>query len=252
MGLRLLSMTLCLGVTGMAGAGPSPLDEARSVLEQWVRTRQLVAKTQADWVAEKDVLEASARVFERELQDLDARVTGLGEASAQVARERQELQSEKEALEQATLQARTLATRFETRLRDLRPWLPEPLDRRVAPLFERFPEDPESTRLTVAERLQNLVGLLNEIDKFNGSVVVESEIRKNDQGLEVQVETLYLGLAQAYFVGEGGRFAGVALPTGNGWQTTPRNDLGPTIERAVAMYRNQSPAALLALPFEVR
>jgi len=252
MRVRLLSITTCLCVTGMAWAGQSPLDEARSVLEQWVRTRQLVAKTQADWAAEKDVLEASARVFERELKDLDARVAGLGEASAQVARERQELQTEKEALDEATLRARALTTRYENRLRAIRPWLPEPLDRRVEPLFERFPEDPESTRLTVAERLQNLVGLLNEIDKFNSSVVVESEIRKNDQGLEVQVETLYLGLAQAYFVGEGGRFAGVSVPTKNGWQTTARNDLGPTIERAVAMYRNQSPAALLVLPFEVR
>jgi len=68
----------------------------------------------------------------------------------------------------------------------------------------------------------------------------------------VQVETIYLGLAQAYFVGEGGKFAGVALPTAEGWQSTARNELGPVIAQAIAMYRNQAPAALLVVPFELK
>ena len=245
-------MTVCLGFTSLAWASGNPLAEARSALEQWVQTRQLVAKTRSDWAAEKDVLEASARMFERELKDLDAKVAGLGEASGQVARERQELETEQDALGQATARARALATGYEQRIKALNERLPAPLRRRIAPLLERFPEDADSTRMSVAERLQNLVGVLNEIDKFNSGISVESEIRTNAAGREVQVETLYVGLAQAYFVGEGGAFAGVEQPGAAGWQTTTRNELGPTITRAIAMYRNQSPAALLVVPFEVR
>jgi hypothetical protein len=249
---RLVSITLCLCAAGLLQAAEHPLNEARSVLEQWVQTRQLVAKTRSDWASEKDVLEASARIFERELKDLDARVAALGEANAQVTRERQELQREKDALVEANDRARALASLHEQRVRSLTPRLPEPLQRRLEPLLSRFPEEGASTRLTAAERLQNLVGVLNEIDKFNGSISVESEIRANHTGMEVQVETLYVGLAQAYFVGEGGKFAGVSVPTPEGWQATERNELGPTIARAIAMYRNQTPAAMLALPFQVK
>jgi hypothetical protein len=252
MRLQLFSICLCVCATGTVRAADHPLDNARSVLERWVQARQLVAKTRADWAAEKDMLEASTRIFEHELKDLDARVAGLGEANAEVTRERKELQAEKEALGEANARAGALATLHEQRIRSLKPWLPEPLQRRIEPLLGRFPEDGGSTRLTAAERLQNLVGVLNEIDKFNGSISVESEIRTNAAGHEVQVETVYLGLAHAYFVGEGGKFAGVSVPAPEGWQTTERNDLGPTITRAIAMYRNQTPAAMLVLPFEIR
>jgi soluble cytochrome b562 len=237
---------------GAAAADGGRLNEARSALEQWVQTRQLVAKTRADWVAEKDVFAASVLMFERELTDLDAKVAGLGEASEQVGRERTELQLEKAALGEASDRAKEVATIHEKRVKAMSRSLPEPLARRIQPLIDRFPDEPESTRLTAAEGLQTLVGVLNEIDKFNSSVAIESEIRTNAEGREVQVETIYLGLAQAYFVGEGGKFAGVAVPTAEGWQSTAQNELGPVIARAIAMYRNQVPAALVVVPFELK
>jgi hypothetical protein len=236
----------------LAWASGQPLDEVRSALEQWVQTRQLVAKTRSDWAVEKEVLEASVRMFERELKELGTKMAALGESSSQVANERGQLEAEKALLGEAMAVAKALAHELEQRVRKVVGQLPEPLIQRIRPLLDRFPEDPAVTRLTAAERLQTLVGVLNEIDKFNGSISVESEIRLGPDGREVQVETLYLGLAQAYFVGDGGKFAGVMMPTAGGWKATERDDLGAVIGRAIAMYRNQEPAALLALPFEVR
>jgi hypothetical protein len=244
-------MTGCC-VGHLAWASERPLDEARSALEQWVQTRQLVAKTQSDWAAEREVLEASVRMFERELKELGTKMAALGESSSQVANEREQLEAEKALLGEASAVAQELAHGLEQRVQELVGQLPEPLVQRIRPLLDRFPEDSAATRLRAAERLQTLLGVLNEIDKFNGSISVESEIRPGPDGREVQVETLYLGLAQAYFVGEGGKFAGVMVPMAGGWKATERDDLGPVIGRAIAMYRNQEPAALLALPFEVR
>lgn len=250
--MRMLMLIAWLLASGYTWAAAKSLDEARALLEQWVQTRQLVAKTRADWLVEKDLLEGSMRLFERELADLDARVKGLGEANAQVTRERHELEAEKEKLEEAGARARALATAYEERLRVLNKRLPEPLQRRIEPLLKRFPAEAESTRMPATERLQNVVGVLNEIDKFNSSISVESEIRRNAEGREVQVETLYLGLAQAYFVGEEGQFAGMTIPTSEGWETMARNELGPTITRAIGMYRDRVPPALVTLPFEVK
>ena len=67
--------------------------------------------------------------------------------------------------------------------------------------------------------MQVLVGVLNELDKFNNAVNIFSEKRKNDQGDEVAVETVYVGLGAAYFVNDADDFAGMGLPgrtDGNG------------------------------------
>jgi hypothetical protein len=225
------------------------LSDTRAVVQQWIETRRAASDAKNQWATEKELITASIRMFERELDDLRQRQDSLGGQSEVVDREQRELEEEKHLLDEATRRMAELATTLEGRLRALTPQFPEPLQRRIEPLLGRFPETPGDTRMTAAERMQNVVTLLSEAERFNASISVESEIRRNAVGLEVQVETLYLGLAQGYFVGEEGRFAGVTVPTGSGWQAIERSELGPRIRKAIAMYRNQQPAAFVALPF---
>jgi len=46
----------------------------------------------------------------------------------------------------------------------------------------RIPADPTNTKMLAAERVQTLVGILNEIDKFNNALNVFSERRKTAMG----------------------------------------------------------------------
>jgi hypothetical protein len=241
----------CMGHLACGSADIS-ISDARDVTRQWIETRRVVGEAKQSWAAEKELIEASIRMFEREAGDLARRMESLGEESESVVRERADLEEEKIRLAAASLRMSELATELEERLVNLSARLPKPLQQRIQPLLGRFPENPQETRLTAAERMQNLVGLINEIDRFNGAISVESEIRRNPAGLEVQVETLYLGLAQGYFVGEQGRFAGVTTPSEEGWVEVVQPELGARIQRAIAIYRNQQPAAFVPLPFQAR
>jgi hypothetical protein len=241
----------CLGHVAVESADTS-VSDARNVMRQWIETRRVAGEAKQSWASEKELIEASIRMFEREAGDLAGRMESLGAESESVVRERAELEGEKVQLVAASVQMNELATELERRMVELSSRLPRPLQQRIEPWLGRFPEDPQMTRLTAAERMQNLVGLLNEVDRFNGAISVESEIRRNPAGLEVQVETLYLGLAQGYFVGEEGRFAGVTMPSEAGWLEEVRPELGARIQRAIAMYRNQQPAAFIPLPFQAR
>jgi hypothetical protein len=198
------------------------------------------------------MLEASAEMFEKELQDLAGRLDELGEGNAEVKRERQALEAENKELEGLMEAARLKAVELERRLPTLINRLPGVLIERLKPLTERLPENPEHTRMKATERLQTLVGVLNEIDKFASSLSVESEIRKTAEGKEVEVQTLYVGLAQAYFVGESGQFAGVGTPGESGWVWSRQEGLAGPVQRAIAVYRNQQPPAFVALPVIVK
>jgi hypothetical protein len=103
-----------------------------------------------------------------------------------------------------------------------------------------------------AERIQVIVGILNELDKFNNAVNVFSEKRKNPKGEEVSVQTLYVGLGAAYFVNDTADFAGVGSPGANGWEWTVRPELASAVQEAVKMYRNERTAHFVPLPVTIR
>ena len=69
--------------------------------------------------------------------------------------------------------------------------------------------------------MQNVVAMLNEADRFNSAITLTVELRKDAEGKERQVQTIYLGLGQAYFADEKGTIAGTGVPGANGWAWRP-------------------------------
>jgi len=228
------------------------LGDTRTTIEKWVETRQLISKTQSDWQADKETLEQTVALYERELKSLEEQRSNVSTNSVQVDKERDLAQKQQKDLTEASAKVKELAGGLEKRLTELAPSFPPPLADKVSPLLKRIPEDPATTRASVLERMQNVVGIINEVDKFNAAVTVVSEIQKNPSGAEVQVETLYVGLAQAYFVDKSGDYAGTGVPDKTGWKWTPNHELAGRIQKSIAMYKNAAPADFVSLPVEIK
>lgn len=235
-----------------ARAADSPLAAARTGIEQWVQTRQLISRTRSDWDSEKEMLLQSKALFERELAGVEAQWGKVSTNSTQVDRER--AATEKELAEaNATLdQARGLVAGLEEKLRALAPRLPAPLQETIQPLLTRVPGDPKSTKVGVTERVQTVVSLLNEVDKFNNAVTLQSEKLKNAKGEEVAVETVYVGLGAAYFVNQTGDFAGSGRPGSAGWEWSIQPDLADRVREVVRIYRGERTAHFVQLPVTLR
>ncbi len=242
---------LVLGGDSMA-AETAALTQTRSTLEQWVQTRQLISKTKNDWQADKETLEQTVSLFERELKSVDEQMSKVSTNNTQVVRERQEAEALLKSSNEALDRAREFATATEAQMRKLAPQLPSPLEDILKPLLGRMPAEPTNTKMLAAERVQVIVGVINELDKFNNAVNVFSEKLKNPKGEEVAVETVYVGLGAAYFVNESGDFAGLGAPGNKGWEWTTRSDLAPTVKEVVKIYRNERPARFVTLPATVR
>ena len=126
------------------------------------------------------------------------------------------------------------------------------LQQAVATMISRIPEDPNQTKVSLSARMVNVVGFINEVNKYNGSISVVSELRRNESGSELQVKVIYVGLAQAYFSSPDGSFAGMGIPGDNGWEWSEQPSLAPAIQQAIAIYEGSAPAAFVDLPMTIR
>ncbi|MBE0540606.1 MAG: DUF3450 family protein [Verrucomicrobia bacterium] len=241
-----------LAFAGDAAEDSSSVARARTTLEQWVQTRQLISRTRSDWQADKETLAQTTQLYERELRNIAEQMGRVSTNNAQVDLERDQALRQQNELTTAAETVKLLVTGLESRVKALAPSFPPVLNEKLQPLLQRLPADSAATRASGLERLQNIVGILNEVDKFNAAITVVSEVQKNPSGAEVQVETLYLGLAQGYFVDKAGEYAGVGRPTAQGWQWTEQKELAGRIQDSLAMYKNAKPAAFVSLPVRIQ
>ena len=243
---------LCFGTGVVAPAADNSLADARTRLEKGVETRQLISKTRSDWQSDKELMEQTVALYERELNAIDEQMSTVSTNNTQVDKERREAEALQKASSDALNRAKEFATTLETRIKKLVPQLPVPLQEILKKDLARLPADPANTRMLAAERVQTIVGILNETDKFNNALNVFSERRKNAKGEEVAVQTIYVGLGAAYFVNDSGDFAGMGAPGANGWEWTLKPELGPTVKEALKMYRNERTAQFVTLPVSIR
>jgi hypothetical protein len=226
--------------------------ETRSVLEKWVEARQAISKTRSDWQTDKETIGQTLQLFDRELKSIEEQMSKLSTNNTQVEKERGQAEALLKSSNESLDLAKKFATDFEVKIAKLVPQLPIPLQEILKPLLTKLPADPASTKMQVTERIQVLVGILNEVDKFNNAVNLFSEKRRNEKGEEVAVETVYIGLGAAYFVNDANNFAGTGTPGANGWEWSIKTDLAPSVREIVKVYRNERPAQFVALPAVIR
>lgn len=210
--------------------------DTHAVLDQWVETQQIISETKNNWDLEKSILLDSESFLANESARLDAVLKSLDETATAADQERIEMTDEKETLQAAFAVVEGKIAELETKVRAAIETFPEPLIERIQPLIRRLPADSSATKLTIGERVQNIVGILSQADKFNGTITHTSESREIGDGRIIEVRTLYWGLGGAYFVDAEGDYAGVGYIEENEWKWSPVEGSGPRIKRLLEVY----------------
>lgn len=233
-------------------AATPALDETRSTLKEWVELKKLISEEKNKWKVEKETLEESITLLEREITKLrDAIAAQEGEAT-QADRARVELNEEEEELKAATAEVKRLLPDLEEQVLDLVEYMPQSVQKKLAVITQRIPKTQSERRgSSLSIRVMNVIGILTEIEKFNAQVTIENEIQ-DIAGEKIQVDTLYLGLAIAYYVDGTKTEAGYMIPRKGEWMKVEKNELAEDIAAVVAMKRKEiSPPYFVNLPFEV-
>lgn len=233
------------------GTTAGDIDETRSILGKWVATQELIFKEKKEWQQEREILLSRIALVEKEIGALQGKIDETDKARAEADRKRWEVVSEKDGLAGTAEILGETVGEFEKKVRVLYKVLPESLCEKVDPLFRRIPEDPHNTRVSLAERYQNVLGILNEINRINGEITLASEIRPLSDGTPSEVKTVYVGLGTAYFISARGE-AGIGKPSPNGWTWEPANALATDIRAVIEILQSRSKPHFVNLPVTIQ
>jgi hypothetical protein len=245
-----LASGLVLAASDPNSAAATP-DGARSSLAKWVETQQLIAKEKREWQEGKQILQSRIDAVNGEIAALKERMDETRRTAVEANEKKAGEVAENESLQKAGVELATWVTGLEGAMRTLQTRLPEPLLQKVKPLYDRMPADARATNVSLAERYQNVVGILNEVGKFNNDITMVTEVRTLSDGKPAEVRTVYVGLAQAYFVSPKGD-AGIGRPGAAGWEWTVAREIAPQIEQAVEILQNKAKPQFVSLPVKVQ
>jgi hypothetical protein len=164
---------------------------------KWIETQKLISKERIDWQQGKEILLGRLELVKKEVATLEEGIAQAKTAAAEAEEKRAGLLAENSLLETAGAQVTAAVSRMETDVRRLMKALPEPIQTRLEPLAQRIPEDGATTRVSVAERYQNVLGILNEVSKANSEITVSYEVHTLADGKPSEVRAVYVGLARA-------------------------------------------------------
>ena len=212
------------------------VDDFRSKLEKWVETRQIVSEERSDWEVERETLRATRKLLRQEKTALEAEIQELEETNTGADEERRALVLERGEYQRAAASLEAQIRSMEEEVLALRPQLPSPLQKKLEPLLVQIPEDPTTTRLPLGQRLMNVLGVLAQAEKWNGTATFVGETRAVRGDQKVQVRTLYWGLGQAIYVDAQAEAAGVGRPGPDGWTFSDEPELADDAKRLLDIY----------------
>jgi hypothetical protein len=228
----------------------SALEETRMAMGKWIETQQLISKERNDWQQGKGILAGRVELLQKEITTLQEKIAEAESSVAECDRKRTDLLAENARLEAVGKQLTAAVSKMEGDVRRMFQALPAPVLEKLRPLIQRMPEDQDHTRVSVAERFQNVLGILNELNKTNHEITVSYEVRNLDGGRPTEVKTIYVGLAHAYYVSARGE-AGVGRPTAEGWQWQPTNAVAKEVLTALEIQQGKQTPAFVPLPVKL-
>jgi hypothetical protein len=251
-GLFLLAAAAAVPSAQEPGEDSEKLEAFRQAHDQWVETRRIISSTRADWVEAEAYLADRIEMLENDIERVKARTAEIrgeiGESDDQVG----ELTRKRDGLKDGTAALAGIVGDLESRVKGLIDRMPDPLKTRLQPLTQGIPNDPAASETGLPRRFQNLIGILDGINKFHREISTSTERRMVGDGTEKEVTVMYLGVSLAVYATADGRFGGVGAPGPDGWNWVATDGDGEAIADAIAIYNNELPAAYVPVPATIQ
>lgn len=257
MTIAMRHLSICaIGVLAIIGSTKlfaESVDETKAKLESWVKTEQLIAQETNSWEEERHFLNQTKVLLMNELASLAERLKELEASNTAADQTREELMLKRASMKKADSALLQVVEQLEQKLLLLTPRFPQPLQQKLEPLVVRIPRDASETKIPLGQRLQNLLGILTQAEKFNKTATFVGEMREMSNGQKVQVNTVYWGLAFAFYADNAGTRAGVGTPSEAGWEWTEKNENASDIKRFIDIYqRTVDDIAFVSLPVVIQ
>mgnify|MGYP001822745056 CR=1 FL=1 len=226
----------------------------RAQTEKWVETRQIISEEKSGWEIDQEYLRSERDLLKEEKKALAAEIEDLEASTGAADEERRELLLLRGEYQRASAVLEKQIRGLEEQVLELAPQLPEPLQDKLKLLLVQIPEDPSEGKTQLGQRLMNVLGVLAQVEKFDGTASFVGETRAVEGGQKVRVRTLYWGLGQAMYADVQGRTAGIGRPSGpDGWEFSNEPELAQRASLLLDIYEgNVDNIEFVQLPVEAR
>lgn len=241
-------LALAVLLPTLFSAESDDLDGLKSQADRWIELELRIAREKDQWRSEKEVLEDSRDVLQKEQIALQAKLEA-NELATRLFRTRFEsAEAELAEHEEAQELLRARGDALEARLRSVLPRLPEPLRESIDPQLSKLENRDGEDAISVSQATQTLVSVLSTIDRFNNTLTLTHQLRADATGETIDVKVLYWGLALAYAVDARGEDAWLLVPGADGWEWRDQKANAAEITALMAIYEKQQNPRLVALP----
>jgi septal ring factor EnvC (AmiA/AmiB activator) len=235
-----------------SGGESVDLDGTRQMLSKWVETRKTISEEKQQWAEAEAMLKDRIDLVQQQIASVREQIKKTEQSITEADKERQGLIGRNEKYTKAANALEKRVAALEKRMLQLLDRMPPAVREQVKPLSQRFPENPSETDQSLSKRFQNIIGVLNQANKFNSQITVTSEVREVSNDKRVSVTVMYVGLGQAFYVNEDRTVAGIGTIGQDGWTWLPMNDAAKRISEAVAIYENEQVASFVQMPVEIK
>lgn len=250
------TLALLLAAAVVSGQEPetSATEKLKESVREWIETMREIQVEETTWERDKELLEGQRESLESEIRDLETRVKDAREMKATADKESVEDVAKRDALaktdEMLSSEVRSLELGLVAKL----PAFPAPLaaDARVKELMAQVTEDSKRTgdeaKKDLTKRLNNVLNLLAEAEKWQQTVHLREELRETGDGRKFNMQVVYFGFGIAYAVNEGGDYALIGRPGEDGWKFDSRPELAPRIRELVDVLNGDVESKFINLP----
>jgi hypothetical protein len=246
-----LLTTLC---QGQSIPTQDPNQQMREDVARWVETMSRIQKEESEWSRDSEVLANYKEGLSNEISSLHQAIV-----DAKPRKEAAELHAKETILqhEQYVHTKKGISKQLyeaEQKLMQCILRFPQSLSKQpkvaqaILDLKTSSTRSEEEREMNLSKRMYNLVELLTEVEKFQQEIHLTSELHKDAQGREFQLQVVYFGLAMAYGVNADQSFAVVGAPNDMGWQFTERIELASKIQELVDSVNEPKNARFISLP----
>lgn len=214
---------------------------------EWIETRRLISAESAAWEMEKASLSDLNAIRQRETRQLAEFVKAAGERVAELDGQKTKSAGEKANLQQWRKSFEEEVTALEATLKPMLPAFPAPLRDKIGDAIARLESPAEDVALQ--NRARDVLLILQAAHEFQNEITLASEVRDLD-GEKREVEVLYLGMSQAWFVNASGRYSGSGAPGDAGWIWKVEPGLAASIRQAIEVQKRAATPSFVDLPFQ--
>ncbi len=170
-----------------ASTPASSVSGARDIYKEYIEVRKLIGEEANNWETQKVALGDMISVLKTEITQIEEAMSELKKSSTTADQKRAELAAKLEAGRATSTAFDPQLAKYEASVKALSARMPDMLKRELQPLLVRLPDDPSATRLSYSQRMQTLIGIMAQTDKFNSDLKYISEVKTvGTESFEVQ------------------------------------------------------------------